>query len=455
MWFVLAVVLWSGVLLTMSLDADYTSGELLDHLRGWLETGVLYPHLDAGPPYRVLNYPPLVFVLVRGLTGLGVSALTAGRLVNDLGFLVLVCVMAWWVRARGARGAAVAGTVGLLGASFAVMYAVGQFHIEVWAAAGTVAGFALLDRGRGSASAVVAGSALALACFAKQTQVVPALVALAWAWTARRRRASFATGAFALVGLVGVAAISFTSGAVAWRHMLRYTVGTYSLANLGWQLLSHVAPWLVLLVFAVAIARREGVRATDDAAWWYWVGSLLWSLSAVRRGSSYPYFLDLHLATLVWVGPHIFAGGPSTGSRLWAWLLAAQIVGADVGVGVALGVDLGRLEHVQAGLPDLCARLEGEGRVLAEEAGLVRACGHGAVIHPFIMTSLAEQGLWNPGAFEEAVARGAYPVAVLPFDPRKPVAGVHAERWTAGELAALRTARSVQAAPAGEWVLRW
>ncbi len=454
-WLVVVLAVWCGSLLALRLDPDYTAGELLDHLAAWRSGHALYPVLGTVPPFRVLNYPPLVLLLARGLSSLGVPELAAGRLVNDLGLVVLLAGVTWWIRARGARGAALVGAVGLLGASFPVLYAAGQLHIELWAEAGTVWGFALLDRGRFRGAGALAGWALAAGCFAKQSQAVLSLVALAWAWSRRREVARAATTAFVLTGLVGAGAITLAWGPQAWKQMVTYTVGTYSLANLGQQMLSYLAPWIVLLAFAVRHAAVEGRRVWKDAAWWYWIGAFVWAFSAARRGSSYPYFLDLYLATTVWVGPRLFGGAARRPSRIWVVLLTGQVVLADLGVAVAATVNLTRLERVQANLPPLCALLEDRGPVLAEEPGILRACGHAAMIDPFITTSLAHQGLWDPVPFERSIGRAPLDLAVLPFDPRVPVTGVHAERWTPGALAAFRTARVVRATPSGQWVLRW
>jgi len=470
------------LLLTLPIDPDYTSGELLDHLESWRASGVLYPELSPEAPSRVLNYPPLVLVLARGLGLLGVSGLLAGRLVNALGALALVVVVAWWSKCRGVRGARLAGTVGLMGASFPVLYGLGGFHLEIWAAAGTVGGFALLDRGSSRRTVVLGGIALALACFAKQTQVVPAVVALAWVVSRKRSMAPAAIAAFAATGVVGAGVITQVWGLEAWRHMLTYTVGTFSLGNLGVQTVSHVAPWAILFAFLVRTACTASVTSTasapltagtaptaravspastekqdtlDDIVFWYWCGALVWSLSAARVGSSYAYFLDLHLATVMWVGPRLFDPVGAGRAVLWRWLLAVQVVGANVGVGAALATNLVRLREVQEDLPGVCALLEGQGDVLAEEAGLVRACGHASVMHPFILSSLASQGLWDLAPLESDLRDGVYPLALLPFDPREPAVGVHAERWHPALLAAFRTAPSVEAITSGRWLVRW
>jgi hypothetical protein len=355
------------------------------------------------------------------------------------------------------------------------LYAAGQFHIELWAAAFTVTGFALLDRGSTRRSAALAGLALALACWSKQTQVVPAAVALAWAWRWRRGAALPATAAFALAGLVGAGGITAAWGLEPWRHMLTYTVGTYSLANLGLQALSHAAPWAILLAFVARSAAADGRAALRDPLLWLWLGALAWCLSAARVGSSYAYFLDLHVATSLWVGPRLFGGGAPSPSRAWRWLLAVQLVTADLGAGAALGINVARLREVERALPALCAAL-GEATsdrtatdatsarasvrsarpfVLAEEVGVARACGRRVAAHPFIMTSLASQGRWDPEPLDAAFRAGRVPVALLTFDPREPASGAHAERWPPALLGSFADAPSVEHAGAGLWVARW
>ena len=454
-WFIGLSVIWSVLILTLPIDPDYTSGELLDHLESWRASGVLYPELSAEAPYRVLNYPPLVLVLARGLAGLGLSGLLAGRLVNLLGGVVLVASVTWWSRSRGVSGARLAGTVGLMGASFPVLYGLGGFHLEIWAAAGTVAGFALLDRGSSRWAVVFGGIALAMACFAKQTQVVPAVVALAWVASHRRSMAPVAVAAFAGSGVLGSGLITHVWGLEAWRHMLTYTVGTFSLPNLGFQAVSHVAPWLILFAFFIRSVRADKQKSSGDIVLWYWCGALLWSFSAARIGSSYSYFVDLHIATVMWVGPRMFDPLSEGRAIVWRWLLALQVVGANVGVGAVLATNLSRLRGVQEELPPVCALLEGQRDVLAEEAGLVRACGHASLIHPFIMSSLASRGLWDLSPLEAELRAGAYPLALLPFDPREPIATVHAERWHPALLAAFAAAPSVEAVGPGRWLVRW
>jgi len=461
---------WSVALLLLPVDPDYTAGELADHLRSWMEGAALYPSLEDGPPFRVLNYPPLVLALARLVAGTGIDLLAAGRLTNLAGLVVLVGIVAAWARDRGARGHALAGTVGLLGTSFPVLYAAGQLHIELWAAAGTLGGFWLLHRSVGAAAEVrgrrwalpAAGVALALACLAKQTQVVPALVGLAWVgWHGGGRRAIPAAAAFALTGAMGSLVILLAFGEAAWTHMVVYTVGTYSLTNLGLQMASHLLPWAVLLAAAgwLVVAGRRGRGAADPLVW-LWVGSLAWTLSAARVGSSYPYFLDLHLATVLLVGPRLFAPGAradlrALGPRWVRPLLALQVVGASLVVGVVLLGHIRAQHRLAEALPRICDALGTRDPVVVGSPGLAVACGRQPLLHPFIMSSLAAQGRWNPEDTAEGLAAGDFGPAVLPFDPRDGFPGAQADRWHPRLQRAIRSGTAVEPLPAGRWKVSW
>ncbi len=160
---------------------------------------------------------------------------------------------------------------------------------------------------------------------------------------------------------------------------------------------------------------------------------------------------------MVFVGPRLFGRATLAPARtpLLNGLIALQIVGANLGVAAALGVNVARLARTEAELPALCARLRADRTVVAEEAGVMRACGRPALVHPFITTSLATQGMWDSKPFERALSEGEYSAALLPFDPRAAPGSVHAERWTAAELEAFRRAPLVEAAPTGRLIARW
>ena len=468
-WLITICLFWSISLALYPLDPGYTAGELLDHLQGWMETGRLYPSIEGDGSLRVLNYPPIVLVLARFLASLGIQPLLAGRLVNGLGVILVLGVIGWWVQARGRDWAVSIGSLGLLGASVPFVYGTGQFRIEMWAVLGTVMGWALMDRGRTGRAVLWAGVLLAMSCFVKQTQVVPSLVALIWAWKYRPTELRSILFGYLGTGIAGVAVITLVWGFEPWRHMLIYTTGTYSLMNLGWQFLSHVAPWAPLLSLAAYSVLRGRPEARSDPAWWYWCSALVWSFSAVRSGSSSAYFLDLHLATVMLAGPALFSargvlngGGQASleppkprRHRLLPWILAFQVIAADIAVGTVAWINLSRVSAITGDLASICSEFPRSGPVLAEEASIARACGRTPLIHPFIMTSLSQRGLWDASDFETAVASGKIGTAVIGFDPRKPVTGAHADRWTLPVLYALRLAPEHTAYHSGVWAVSW
>ena len=468
-WLITICLFWSISLALHPLDPGYTAGELLDHLQGWMETGKLYPAIDGDGTLRVLNYPPIVLVLARFLALLGIQPLLAGRLVNGLGVILVLGVIGWWAQARGRDWTASIGTLGLLGASVPFVYGTGQFRIEMWAVLGTVMGWALVDRGKTGRALFWAGVLLAMSCFAKQTQVVPSLVALIWAWKYRPTELRSILFGYLGVGIAGVTAITLMWGFEPWQHMLIYTTGTYSIMNLGWQFLSHVAPWTPLLSVAAYSVLRGRPEARSDPVWWYWCSALVWSFSAVRSGSSSAYFLDLHLATVMLVGPVLFSAGgvfgdadqaspetPKPRRHRWLpWILAFQVIGANIAVGTVAWINLSRVSDITEDLASICSEFPRPGPVLAEEASIAQACGHSALIHPFIMTSLSRRGLWDASDFETVVASGEIGTAVISFDPRQPVTGVHLDRWTLPVLSAFRTAPNQIAYPGGVWAVSW
>jgi hypothetical protein len=185
---------WTVFVARMPFDADYTSGELLDHQLRWSETGQLYsPLVPAGLECKVLSYPPLLAVLLSLFS----SPLLGGRVVSLAGSVAIVTVLVLWVRQRGHSWKGGLGAVGVLGGSF--IYNAGQMHVEVLASLGTISGFALLSH-----HPFYAGICLGLACFGKQTQLVLAATAVVWAYRYHKGGTAVVTG-LAMVGVPGTA----------------------------------------------------------------------------------------------------------------------------------------------------------------------------------------------------------------------------------------------------------
>lgn len=434
-WSVLVLGAWALFLGFSPLDDDYASGELLDHYLAWGERGTLYAPVDQSP-YRVLNYPPLIFSLVQAVASLGLAPLAAGRLVNLLAMAASLGLVFLWLRRAGARPREALFSLGILGSSVAVVYLAGQFHLQWVAVLLSLAGLFLVAGGRGQAPAALAGALCALACFAKQTQVVSALIALLWLLRYQRGRSlSFGLGFLAMAGL-GASTASFMFGPELWRHLVLYTVGTYTWSLLGWQLLGSVVPWILLVAAAVALGARSR-EGRADLRWWYFCGSSVALLSSARSGSSYQYFIEWSLALILWLGPQLGAWV----TRPWVVaLLALQLLAADVYQASQL-VLMGR--HLVSNQV-LLARLgpwlpEPSGLICTDEPGLARASGRQPALQPFIISNLARRGLFDERQVVRELEQSRYPLVLMPFSVAEDRWGRSQEfdRWTPAMLEAM------------------
>lgn len=456
-WLALVVAVWAVSLWITPFDSGYTAGEMYDHLLSWRETGVLYPPLDEAP-LRVLNYPPLVFALVRWVAAVGIPPLAVARLGTLLSLIVSVVVLYRWVKAAGASPSAALAVVGLSSASFGVLHAAGQFRVELPAVALTLVGLYTLHAPHRARTVALAGVALALACFAKHTQVLFPIVGAVWLARYHRSQLVPFLGGVIPTALVGVTLMHWAFGPEAWRHLITYTVGTYSVGQLVEQFVSFVLPWCVFIALAIWLARNER-QERRDLRWWYFVASSVWLLAAAREGSSSNYFIDWAFATLLWIGPWLGTWLVAPSRRavpLFVSLaLVAQILGASMGAAAFLFSNVVALSETRASLPALCGAIPPDQEIVPiENPGLARACGRRSAIHPFIISNLATRGLWDENPFVEDLATGVYPVVVLRFDPAD-MSPDNTDRWTPAMLDAIAANYTIVESHAGWNILHY
>lgn len=435
-WGVLLAGGWLALVWAARTDPDYTAGEILDSTMAWSESGRLYGSIDH-VPYRVFNYPPAFPAAVRLLMAGGLAPLAAGRLLA-LASTVLVVVLTYrWLRAAGCQPTGAMLAVSLFASSFPLMFLVGQFHLQWPAVAASLLGAYLLRTPPSAASAALAGGCLALACFFKQTQVWSLAVIGVWLVVHHRQAfRAFATTS-GTVAALGLAVVFGLFGEEAWRHLVTYTVGTFSFRNLAQMVRIHVAPWTLPFVFGLWIAARDP-GARRDVRFWYFAGASLWLLSAARSGAGPQYVIEWSIATILWIGPSLEALLRTARWRSWAVAaVAAQLVLGDAIAAEGLAVRGIRLRHTERALSALCAALPADAPTPIESAAVARACGRTPALYPFIMTNLAERGLWDERPFVQEIARGAFTAVVLPFDfsdgRERP-----SRRWTPAMLAAVR-----------------
>jgi hypothetical protein len=435
-WGVLLVGVWLALVWSARTDPDYSAGEILDSTMAWSESGRLYGSIDH-VPYRVFNYPPAYPAAERLLMAVGLPPLPAGRLLT-LASIVLVVVLTYrWLRAAGCQPVGATLAVSLFASSFPLVFLVGQGHLQWPAVAASVLGAYLLRTPPSAARAALAGGSLALACFFKHTQVWSLAVIGAWLLVHHRRAfRGFATVSGAVAAL-GLAVVFGVFGEEAWRHLVTYTVGTFSFRNLAQMARIHVAPWTLPFVFGLWIAARDP-SARRDVRFWYFAGASLGLLSAARSGAGPQYVMEWSIATILWIGPALEALLRGARWRSWAVAaLAAQLVLGDAIAAERLAVRGVRLRDTERALPALCAALPANAPTPIESAAVARACGRTPALHPFIMTNLTERGLWDERPFVQDIEHGRFAAVVLPFDfsdgRERP-----SRRWTPAMLDAVR-----------------
>lgn len=456
-WTLVVAVLWLCGMLSLSADQDYTSGELLDHLLAWMKGEALYPDPQQ-LPYRVFNYPPLGIAAVRALAELGVPALLAGRLFGTAGVVAALWVVYRWMREAGVSSAVARGTIALAGLSFPLLYSTGQFHLEGFAVLLTLIGAREVWRGSRNdkpMNFVLAGVLMASACFVKQTQVFS--VGLVVMWMLVHRRQSLFAFAFPAIaaGVVGAALTHGFFGEQVWRHVITYTVGTYSLGNLSLQLTSHALPWLAFATLAWYHSFKNDV-ARKDFLTWYLGGSSLLLLTSARIGSGFQYFLEWQLLVLLLIAPALqqfVLFGRSVRRPLLASVLVT-IVALNAGVMSFLAYNWRLARHTELAFQNLCA-FAPEAPMLTptENLGAARACGLRPALNPFIIANLTDRQLWNESDFVNDLLSARYPAIIVPFNPSHSIGTVQHERWSPAVLRAMRTAYHPLQTDRGWWLL--
>jgi len=444
LWFVASFSAWTALILSSPFDPDYAAGEMLDNLLAWSETGVLYNSLDSmSGPFRVQNYPPLFFVIVRLLNIFGLDPLTSGRLINLVAMASSLYLTFRWLRSYGLNIMWSLFGISLSCGSVALLFFAGQFHIQ-WLAVGlSLTGLFFLDRFDDPKRTFISGILCGLACLTKQTQIVAALVGGVWLARFKRSQLSKFVAGFCLSTGFGALWLTEQFGTEVWKHIIIYTVGSYSIRNLVVNISENMLPWCCFFLLGVlqGITHKEG---RNQLRWWYFVGTSLALLSVSRLGASYQYFIEWHLATILWVLPwlpRITSSGHSLFRPIFKHLMVLlsvwQVFGADVYTLVVLTRRaIQHMTDVEV-FPNLCKDLLAvkDFYVVSDTAGIVRACGLIPALHPFIVSNLSNRGIWNEKPFGAKLARKEYPLIVLSFDPY--TESDPGGRWTTGMLGAI------------------
>lgn len=440
--FLSVLIFWIYPLFHFSLSPDYTAGELYDHFLAWFEKGTLYTSINQSP-YRVLNYPPLFLVFASVAHHLGFSIPSSGKIVTILFFLLGTGILYQWFRKIGCEKKSVLFLIAILGTSFPVFYNIGQWSLQWPAVTFSLLGLYLIQNPNKKTGLILGAFFCAIACFVKQTQVVPIFIGFFWLLKYHRRNGFWFLLIVVSIGGVGALFLQYYFGEEIWKHLILYTVGSFSFSALLKQLSFHLLPWIIFFSFGIYLGIKNK-EEQKDLRWWYFIGTTISLLSSARLGASHQYFLEWTIATLLWIGPSVLH--PLSLQRrevgeevkLFSLLLLFQIFAADIGIGTILFHHIKVLKESEKDLPKICSSLGEAEPIPSGDPGLIRACGKTPALQPFIMTNLSRKKLWDQTLFLNQFSNGDYPLILLPFDLEKGIKGVNSERWTDEMISTMR-----------------
>ncbi len=429
-YFLLLACTWSFLVFSSLWNPDYTSGEIYDHYLAWNEGFSLYSTLGT-EPFRVLNYPPLYFYAVKLFTQIfTVPALLAGRIISLLSAVFSLILLGQWCRKLGLSKTQNLGLIALCATSFPLLYPLPQFHLQWLAVLLSFSGIYLASFKK-MFPLFLGAVLLSLGCFTKQTQVITAFIVFLWLMTHSLPKSAWFLFCFGGVSFGIFKYFELQFGSEMIKHLVTYTVGSFSWIQLLRQIFFHLLPWIGFLIFAFWKARISTPKR-KDIIWFYFLGQTFWLLSSAREGASYQYFMEWSLATLLWIAPALFQQTPPWLVRL----LKVQYIGGVIGVSLLLSYHSSYLIRLNNSLHEICSSIQNTNHfILSDDPGLVRACGQTPAIQPFIFNNLAQKGLWNEEILKSHIQRKSYDYVLFPFDIQNTF---ETERWSKQILLMIR-----------------
>jgi hypothetical protein len=425
---------WGAI--RFAFEMDYTEGEI------WRQANAIpgpraYGDINAYP-WIAFEYPPLFYIVAKGVAVVTGSFLSAGRLVS----VAATIVSSGLIFSLVLMGARLGGTPadGMIAGPVAALMALTIVPIIAFATLVHVDNLALMFSLAGVALAAAALRrppllycavlAFVAATFTKQTCIAgPLAVLLVWGVRDPRLTAR-AFGAGLALGLVCTAWLEAATGGGFLRHILGYNINVWRLHNLlvlTGNVVRDCSTVLVLALVAVTmcwalLAERAALRGPadalrrmrDDAEIAFLVLITAYSafsfgvcLLAGKNGASVNYFVELLYACCVWLGLLVLLhlrGAAAILARPWPQRLAFTLsLPALLAWQV---IDMPRIflanETMLYGpaiLRDETTLLEAvratDKPVLSDDIALVLLAGKDAPIEPFIFAELAAAGKWD------------------------------------------------------------
>lgn len=392
----------------------------------------------AAPPYSILHYTPLYYLLVAPVMAATGAAFAAGRAVSIV--FTLATAGAACAIARRLTGSSRAGlAAALVWLSF--------YQVAFWGTAQRVDAPGIFFEAIGLLAAVRARDAgrtpwwsipwFLLAWGVKQIMIV-GLVAVAadLALRDRKRGAAFAAAGIGAIA-VAAAALELSSGGSFHRAVVLGTVSAN--ADPPWVILSNAelffaSPWNMLvfvLAAAGAIVARErllGIALGFGLAF------------AIATDANFPRFYSPMLAMAVLL-PVLLArldGRPALARGVLAALIlfGASHLAYEMRPLVRERIVSARPGNERLALAaSIAATTAPDARILAQDTGMIVSAGRRVEIaDPLVMSILAANGAWDPRLLAGDVRAGRFAAIVL----NRPLESVDDREWTTLWIAPLR-----------------
>ncbi len=423
-------------------DLDNEEGFILNQVHQ-LRTGhTIYPTL-VDYPYTVGNYPPIFQLICVPFNWVFGDTHFIGRFISILSTLFLGGLVFLIVKQCSDDWLSAA-ISGLFPFSVHYVYLWAPYdRVDMLALFLTVLGLYLLSSNPQKITLPIVLFLLAL--FTKQTMIAAPAAALVYLWEKDKKTA----GTFLTFMVISFFALFFAINLLTkgqfYKHLVVYNVNPFhwrDVWNFFFNLFRFYWVFLGFILLALFIAVTDSGKRLFL---FYFLFAVLVSLSCGKEGSAVNYLIEL-----------IVAGSILMGMALA--VLNRYILYARIFIPIILLIQLYCIIHIVYmpsywyGTPqyrttpslrnfDLVESVERmvretPGDVLSDDASLLVRTGKPVLFQPFIMSTLARQGEWNPSKFINDIHQKRFSLLVLYF-PLRPENPDMYERYTPEMINAL------------------
>lgn len=373
----------------------------------------------GGYPHVLNPYGPVYLTLISLTPADSPGFYLAGRLLSMVALAVVATLLLRATDGSTSRAWRPAVAIALLTSRTFVGYGC-QMVVDPFMLALTTAGLMLAWRGRGGATALLAGGLCGLALGVKATAAAAPIAALWWlARTDRRRAGGFAGGLLIVAGGLLLAAQSASGGAYL-ANLLRPATDLDRGAEVLSRLVFTTGPLMLALYFAWSWLAPDDRRTLRPLQVWFWSSLALLAVVACNWGAGWNYLFETLTAAAFCLAA---AGERLTAKRRrrLATLLLVQLTISSVTL-ARLAVDTGETTREQAAAGDRAEPLL-RAAIARGERGLVSA-NPGAADRWLALGQVNPLDLVGPGEeaelsrAEQALRDGLLEIVVVGDPPR-------------------------------------